>query len=35
MNTKNREVVITRVKKELIGPGSDIFYCQDTTSFTD
>lgn len=35
MNTKNREVVITRVKKELIGPGSDIFYCRDTTNFTD
>jgi hypothetical protein len=35
MNTKNREVVITRVKKELIGPGSDIFHCQDTTNFTD
>jgi hypothetical protein len=36
MNTyNNRETVINRVKKELIGPGSDIFHCQDTTNYTD
>lgn len=35
MNTKNRELVITRVKKELLGPGSDIFHCQDTIGYTD
>ena len=36
MNTyENRETVIARVKKELIGPGSDIFHCQDATHYTD
>lgn len=34
-NNKNREVVIARVKKEIIGPGSDIFECTDKDNFID
>lgn len=32
---QNREIVISRVKKELIGPGSDIFECTDKENFLD
>lgn len=31
----NREVIISRVKKELIGPGSDLFECLDKQGYTD
>jgi superfamily II DNA/RNA helicase len=31
----NREKVISRVQKELIGPGSDLFECADKVSFSD
>ncbi|MCX6252406.1 MAG: helicase-related protein [Bacteroidetes bacterium] len=34
-NYLNREIVISRVKKELIGPGSDIFRCSDMDNFLD
>ena len=29
---KNRNIVIERVQKEIIGPGSDIFRCKDDFS---
>ena len=31
----NREKIITRVQKELIGPGSDLFECSDKVNFSD
>jgi superfamily II DNA/RNA helicase len=31
----NRENVISRVQKELIGPGSDLFECEDKENFSD
>ncbi len=31
----NREKVIARVQKELIGPGTDLFECSDKVNFTD
>ncbi len=31
----NREKVISRVQKELIGPGTDLFECSDKVSFSD
>lgn len=31
----NRENIISRVQKELIGPGTDLFLCEDTVSFSD
>lgn len=31
----NREKVISRVQKEMIGPGSDLFECSDKIGFTD
>lgn len=34
-NKESRELIISRVKKELIGPGSDIFECTDEQNYTD
>lgn len=31
----NRDIVILRVEKEMIGPGSDIFFCQDSKNNSD
>lgn len=31
----NRETLISRVKKEIIGPGSDLFECSDKKNFSD
>lgn len=31
----NRDLVITRIQKELIGPGSDLFECNDKINFLD
>lgn len=31
----SREIVISRVQRELIGPGSDLFECSDKINFTD
>ena len=31
----NRKKVISRVQKELIGPGSDLFECSDKVHFSD
>ena len=31
----NREMLITRITKELIGPGSDIFECGDKVNYSD
>ena len=32
---RNRELIISRVQKELIGPGSDLFECEDKINFSD
>jgi acetyltransferase-like isoleucine patch superfamily enzyme len=34
-HSHNRDRLISRVQKELIGPGSDIFECTDKVNFTD
>jgi superfamily II DNA/RNA helicase len=35
MMNNNREQIIERVKKELIGPGTDLFECSDKVGFSD
>ena len=31
----NRDIIISRIKRELIGPGSDLFNCSDKVNFSD